>query len=142
MRRYFDLLSSKSLAEIEALFTTLKGGANPKSVKSLLAMEMVERFHSKIASQGALEHFEKVVSRKEVPDDLPEVAIPKADSLWLPKLLVDLKFCASTSEGKRMVAQGGVKIDSQVVQSENFVPKADTFVLQCGKRKYARLKLH
>lgn len=142
MRRYFDLLSSKTLGEIDALFETLKGGANPKSVKSLLAMELVERYHSKQASQGAMEHFEKVVSRKEVPDDIPEIEIPKAESIWMPKLLVDLKFCASTSEGKRMVAQGGVKVDGAALTAENYVPKADTFVLQCGKRKYARLKLH
>ncbi len=140
MRRYFDLLSNKSLTEIDGLFADLAAGKNPKSVKSLLAMEIVERFHSTAASTGAMEHFERVVSRKEIPDDIPEVDYPIKESVWLPKLLADLKFCASTSEGKRMVAQGGVKLDSQVAASENYAPTTASFVIQCGKRKFARIK--
>ncbi len=140
MRKYFDLLSARSNAEIDQVFEGLKGGQNPKAVKAALAREIVERFHSKTASEGAHEHFERVISRKELPTDLPEVTIPKADSFWLPKLLVELKFCTSTSEGKRMVAQGAVKIDEKPHTEENYVP-APSFVIQCGKRKYARIIL-
>ncbi len=142
MRRYFDLLSSKTVTEIDLLFKTLADGANPKSVKSLMAMEIVERFHSPAASVAAQDHFERVVSRKETPTDIPEVDLPKTESLWLPKLLVDLKFCASTSEGKRMVAQGAVRINETPHTQENFAPNAESFVIQCGKRKYARIKFN
>ncbi len=152
MRKYFDLLSSKSIAEIDQLFETLKGGANPKTVKSALAMEIVERYHSKSASEGALDHFERVISRKELPTDIPEQTFSGKDlanaakpaagkAIWLPALLKKLDFCASTSEAKRMIGQGAVKVNEKVVTAEDLADEGTAFVIQCGKRKYAKITL-
>ncbi len=141
MRRYYDLLSSKTIPEIAALFSELqKGALHPKQVKSDFAVEVVTRYHGADAAKEAVAHFEKVFSKKEVPDDIPEFKTSQKGEIWIPKLLVELGFCASTSEGKRMVVQGGVKIAEKVVTQEKFTP-TENFVLQCGKRKFAKVIL-
>ncbi len=143
MRRYYDLLSNRSLTEIKDLFSQMeKGALNPKEVKSQFACEMVARYHNAEAAEHAKAHFEKVFSKKELPDEIPEFSWPwKEGEIWLPKLLADLKFVTSTSEGKRMVAQGGVKIDGAVCKLEKFTPCAKSMVLQCGKRKFGKILL-
>jgi tyrosyl-tRNA synthetase len=144
LRRYFDLLSTKTNQEIAALFAELDAGKiHPKKLKSLFAMEIVERFHSKQAAGEAEASFEKIFAKKELPSDIPEFSFKAEEGkIWLPKLLNELKFVASTSEGKRMVAQGAVKIDEEVIKEENLARKAsDTFVIQSGKRKFARVKV-
>lgn len=145
LRRYYDLLSNQSLTEINQMFQAMaQGNLNPKEVKSRFACEIVARYHSTAAAEDAKAHFEKVFSKKEIPDDLHEFsyAAPSGE-IWLPKLLVDLKFVASTSEGKRMVAQGAVKIDEAPVKEEKYAVKGNqVFTLQCGKRKFGRVRLH
>ncbi len=142
LRKYYDLLSARPLSEIEPMFSEMAAGKrNPRDVKSDFAVEIVTRYHSAAAAQGAVEHFRKVFSKKEIPDDMPEsdYALEKG-ALWIPKLLQTLGFVASTTEGKRMVAQGAVKIDGTAATGENLSPPAGTpFVLQCGKRKFARV---
>jgi tyrosyl-tRNA synthetase len=140
--RYYELLSARSLKEVADMMAAMKAGSlNPKEVKSRLAVELAARFHSPEAAQQAKEGFEKVFARKEIPDEMPEFRLPwSSEAVWLPKLLVEFKFAASTSEGKRLVAQGAVKIDEAPVREENFQPKqTQTIVLQCGKRKFARV---
>lgn len=144
LRRYYDLLSTQSLAEIKEMFSGMeKGTLNPKEVKSRLACEIVERYHGDDASVGAKAHFEKVFAKKEIPADLPEFSFSCPDGeIWLPKLLADIAFVASTSEGKRMVSQGAVRIDEAQVKDEKFRPTGKReFVLQCGKRKFGRIKI-
>jgi tyrosyl-tRNA synthetase len=142
LRRYYDLLSSRPLSEIDAMFAKMKSSElNPKIVKSDLAVEIVTRYHNAEAGQSALKHFENVFAKKEIPDDIPEVSYPESEEVWIPKLLVALKFAATTSEGKRLVAQGGVKIDETPVKEEKLLKMAGkTIVLQCGKRKFAKVK--
>ena len=143
LRRYYDLLSNASLAEIKEMFAEMDSGKrNPKDVKSRFACEMVERYHNAEAATAAREHFETVFSKKELPDVLPELSWPWAGGeVWLPKLLADLKFAPSTSEGKRLVSQGAVKIDGAVCKNEKFTPSSKSIVLQCGKRKFGRILL-
>jgi len=145
MRRYYELLSGMTMPEIKELFDTLAAGKiHPKEVKSRFACEMVERFHDKAAAEGARDHFEKVFSKKELPDDMPEIAWPAPSGggeIWLPKLLADVKFAVSTSEGKRLVAQGAVKIDGTVCKDEKFTPTTNSIVVQCGKRKFGKILL-
>ena len=88
-------------------------------------------------------NFEKIFAKKEIPDVLPEFKATPADSkLWLPKLLVDIQFAASTSEGKRLVAQGAVRINEAVAKEEHYpVSGNSALVLQCGKRKFAKILL-
>ncbi len=142
MRKYYDLLSAHSSQQIEDVFQELKAGKkHPKSVKSDFAKEIVTRFHSEKAAQEAETHFEKVFSKKEIPDDIPEFQIKLENGkVWLPKLLLDINFVGSSSEGKRMIAQGAVKIDETAAREEtlSYSPK-EQIVLQCGKRKFARI---
>ncbi|MCB0417335.1 MAG: tyrosine--tRNA ligase [Bdellovibrionales bacterium] len=140
LRRYFDLLSDLSIQGIQDLFSRLEGGKeHPRDVKIRFACEMVARFHSEDAAQQAKEHFERVFSKKEIPDDIPEFAVP-AGEIWLPKLLTDLGFVGSTSEGKRLIKQGAVKADQEKVETET-IPGTQDFTLQCGKRKFARIRV-
>lgn len=144
LRRYYELLSSHGLSEIEAIFSELSAGKrHPKEIKSSFACEIVERYHSKEAAIEARAKFEKLFARKEIPDDIPEFSFVTTDGVaWLPKLLADLKFAASTSEGKRLVAQGAVRVDEAVVKSENLSKDGKaSVVLQCGKRKFAKIVL-
>ncbi|MBY0370818.1 tyrosine--tRNA ligase [bacterium] len=138
MRKYYDLLSRRTTAEIDALFAKMKEGLNPKEVKSALGVELTARFHSPEAAEGAKDAFQKVFADKGVPEDIPEHKV-KAGEVWLPALLKDLGLVASTSEGKRLVPQGGVKLDGAALSQEKHVFTAGTYVLQCGKRKFVRL---
>ncbi len=142
LRKYYDLLSTRPLSEIEPMFKAMESGAkNPRDVKSDLAVEIVTRYHNEGAGQAAVENFRKIFAQKLVPDDMPEADFTmEAGAIWIPKLLQALGFVASTTEGKRMVSQGAVKIESQVVTAEKISPAAgQAFVLQCGKRKFAKV---
>ncbi len=143
MRKYYDLLSTLSIPEIERVFAELKAGkAHPKDVKVKFACEIVTRFHDAAAAEGAKEHFERVFSKKELPTDMPEINVAwDGKPIWLPKLLTEIQFVGGTSEGKRMIGQGAVKMDEAKVEEENYTPTGKTFVLQCGKRKFARISL-
>lgn len=139
LRKYYDLLSARSTEDIESLFQKMKAGLNPKEVKSALAQEMAARFHSPEAGEAAKQGFEKVFAQKGVPDAVEERSIP-AGELWIPALLKELKACASTSDGKRLIAQGGVKLDGEALKEERVGFKSGSEVLlQCGKRKFVKL---
>lgn len=144
VKRYYELLSTKTLSEINALFADLQAGKiHPKKVKSDFAVEIITRFHNEAAAKEAVDHFERVFAKKEVPDDIPEMTLAApTGEFWIPKMLVELKMVGSTSDGKRMVEQGAVKIDSAVVKEEKLKTASGTsFVVQCGKRKFAKVKV-
>jgi tyrosyl-tRNA synthetase len=112
---------------------------NPLEAKLGLARSVVARAHGEEAAQGAEEHFTRVVREGRAPDEVPTCALPEADPVHLPVVLADC-FGLSTSEGRRLIAQGGVKVDGQVVDDLD-VPRerlAGT-VLQAGKRRFVRL---
>jgi tyrosyl-tRNA synthetase len=139
LRKYYDLLSSLSTDEIDELFAKMKAGLNPKTVKSQLAKELAARFHDDAAADAAHAGFEKVFAQKGVPDEVTERSIPSGD-IWLPALLKELQAVASTSDGKRMIAQGAVKLESEVVKQERLTfASGSTLMLQCGKRKFIKL---
>ncbi|MDB5790976.1 MAG: tyrosine--tRNA ligase [Massilia sp.] len=137
MWRYFELLSFRPMSELAALKAAVEGGANPRDAKVALAQEIVTRFHSGQAATDALADF---VNRSKggIPDDVPEVAVSGAP-LGVAQLLKAAGLCASTSEAMRMVDQGGVRIDGAVVSDKNLQVDAGSFVLQVGKRKFARV---
>ncbi|WP_426173505.1 tyrosine--tRNA ligase [Massilia sp. TWR1-2-2] len=139
MWRYFELLSFRSLADIAALKKAVAEGMNPRDAKVALAQEIVERFHSAQAATDALADF---VNRSKggIPDDVAELALSGAP-VGLPQLLKQAGLCASTSEAMRMVDQGGVRIDGVVIADKALKLDAGTFVLQVGKRKFARVTL-
>jgi tyrosyl-tRNA synthetase len=139
MWRYYELLSFRSIADIARLKEQVDGGSNPRDAKVELAKEIVTRFHSAQAADDALADF---VNRSKggIPDDVPEVAVAGAP-LGVAHLLKQTGLCASTSEAMRMVDQGGVRIDGNVVSDKALKLEAGTFVLQVGKRKFARVTL-
>jgi len=137
MWKYFELLSFRPLADIAALKAATEGGANPRDAKVALAKEIVTRFHSAQAADDALADF---VNRSKggIPDDVPEVNVSGAP-LGVAQLLKAAGLCASTSEAMRMIDQGGVRIDGGVVSDKGLQVEAGTFVMQVGKRKFARV---
>jgi tyrosyl-tRNA synthetase len=139
MWRYYDLLSFRSLADIARFKEEVAGGRNPRDIKVALAQEIVERFHSRQAAEEALADFNNR-ARGGIPDDIPEVAIGGAP-LGIGQLLKQANLCASTSEALRMVDQGGVRLDGTVIGDKALKVEAGTFVLQVGKRKFARVTL-
>ena len=139
MWRYYELLSFSSLSELAALRAEVEGGRNPRDAKVALAKEIVTRFHSAQLADDALTDF---VNRSKggVPDDVAEVAASGAP-LGVAHLLKQVGLCASTGEAMRMVDQGGVRIDGAVVTDKALQIQPGTFVLQVGKRKFARVTL-
>jgi tyrosyl-tRNA synthetase len=139
MWRYYELLSFRSLSEIAQFKKEVEGGRNPRDIKVLLAQEIVTRFHSQQAAEDALADFNNR-ARGGIPDDLPEVSLSGAP-LGIGQLLKQAGLCPSTSEALRMVEQGGVRIDGAPVSDKGLKVEAGTFVVQVGKRKFARVTL-
>ncbi|OEZ67117.1 tyrosine--tRNA ligase [Janthinobacterium sp. HH103] len=139
MWRYYELLSWRSIAELAQLKREVEEGRNPRDAKVALAQEIVARFHSQQAAEDALVDF---VNRSKggIPDDIPEVTLAGAP-LGIPQLLKQAGLCPSTSEAMRMIEQGGVRIDGTVISDKGLQVAAGEFVLQVGKRKFARVTL-
>ena len=144
MWRYFELLSSRVLQEIQQWQQEVKKGTNPRDYKVRLAMEIVERFHSKQAAETAYENFVARFQRHEIPADLTEIELKiKEKSMPLANLLKNAKLVSSTSDALRAIRQGGVKIDGEKVADEKHVIAVGTnHVYQVGKRRFARIHLN
>ncbi|VVD75862.1 tyrosine--tRNA ligase [Pandoraea morbifera] len=139
MWRYYELLSFRSLDEIAQLRRDVEGGRNPRDVKVLLAQEIVARFHSKADAERALEDF-NARAKGGVPDDIPEVSLQGAP-LGIAQLLKQAGLVPSTSEANRNIEQGGVRIDGEAVSDKGAKIDAGTYVVQVGKRRFARVTL-
>ncbi|MDX8125316.1 tyrosine--tRNA ligase [Janthinobacterium sp. GMG2] len=139
MWRYYELLSWRSIAELDQLKREVEEGRNPRDAKVALAQEIVARFHSQQAAEDALADF---VNRSKggIPDDIPEVSLAGAP-LGIPQLLKQAGLCPSTSEAMRKIDQGGVRIDGTVISDKGLQVEAGQFVLQVGKRSFARVTL-
>ncbi|VVD83586.1 tyrosine--tRNA ligase [Pandoraea iniqua] len=139
MWRYYELLSFRTLEEIAQLKQDVDGGRNPRDVKVLLAQEIVARFHSQADAERALEDF-NARAKGGVPDDIPEVSLDGAP-LGIAQLLKQAGLVPSTSEANRNIEQGGVRIDGEVVSDKGAKIDAGTYVVQVGKRRFARVTL-
>lgn len=139
MWHYFELLSFKSLQSIAQLRSSIKAGRNPRDAKVILAQEIVTRFHDARAADAALEHFERM-SRGGVPDEVPEVNVSGAP-LGIGQLLKQAGLVASSGEGLRNVEQGGVKVNGEVVSDRALKLSAGQYLMQVGKRRFARVVL-
>ncbi len=139
MWRYYELLSFRSIAEITAFKQEVTDGRNPRDIKVLLAQEIVERFHNRAAAEEAVLDFDRR-ARGGIPDVVPEISLSGAP-LGIGQLLKLANLCASSSEALRMVEQGGVRIDGETISDKGLKVEAGTFVLQVGKRKFARVTL-
>jgi tyrosyl-tRNA synthetase len=139
MWKWFTLLSFRPEAEIAALRREVEAGRNPKDAKVMLAKEITARFHSAQAADEAEADFQRRAAGG-VPDDIAEIALTGAP-LAIGALLKAAGLVPSTSEGLRMVEQGGVRIDGGVVSDKGLKVGAGTVVVQVGKRKFARVTL-
>ena len=139
MWSYFTLLSFKPLAEIAKMKEEVLSGRNPRDFKVALAQEIVTRFHDASASEKALEDFNHR-AKGGVPDDIPEITLTGAP-IGIGQLLKQANLVPSTSEAMRNVEQGGVKIDGATVSDKALKVEAGTFVVQVGKRKFAKITL-
>ncbi|MFK8012886.1 MAG: tyrosine--tRNA ligase [Marinicellaceae bacterium] len=143
MWRYFDLLSFKTNTEIQNLRQSIAEGRNPRDIKFILGLEIVERFHGKNAANQALEAFKKQFQKGAIPDDIPEIVI-KAENgeISLALLLKNAGLCVSTSDAMRMVKQNAVSINSEKVSNTKQIFKSgDKAVFQVGKRKFAKITI-
>jgi tyrosyl-tRNA synthetase len=140
MWRWYTLLSFKSEAAIAALKAEVDGGRNPKDAKVALAKEITARFHSAAAADAAEQDF---INRSKggVPDEIPEVTLSGAP-MGIGALLKAAGLAPSTSEASRLIDGGGVRVDSSVVSDKGLKLAAGTYVLQVGKRKFARVTLN
>ncbi|WP_353246680.1 tyrosine--tRNA ligase [Limnohabitans sp.] len=139
MWRWYTLLSFKSMAEIEALKKEVEGGRNPKDAKVMLAKEITARFHSAAAADAAEQDF---INRSKggVPDDIAEISLSGAP-LGIGALLKSAGLAPSTTEAGRLIDGGGVRVDSSVVSDKGLKLEAGTYVVQVGKRKFAKVTL-
>jgi len=143
MWRYFELLSFRSLEEIEALKKRVAGGANPRDAKFELAMEIVARFHDEAASRAAKEKFVARFREGAMPDDMPELTLETNDGrLGIAHLLKQAGLVSSTSEAFRMIKQGAVRIDGERIEDGALELDAGTTnIYQVGRRRFARVSL-
>ena len=139
MWRYFTLLSFRPEAEIAALKAEVESGRNPKEAKVLLAKEITARFHDARAADAAEMDF-NLRSRGGIPDEIPELTLAGAP-LGIGALLKQANLAPSSSEALRLVDGGGVRVDGSVVGDRGLKLGAGTYVLQVGKRKFARVTL-
>jgi len=139
MWRWYTLLSFRSEAEIAKLKQQVQEGRNPKDAKVMLAKEITARFHSTQAADAAEQDFTNR-SKGGIPDDIPELSIPGAP-LQIAQLLKQANLAPSTSEANRLIEGGGVRVDSSVVSDKGLKLERGTYVVQVGKRKFARVTL-
>lgn len=129
MPTYYTLLTEKVMLD-----------DHPRKLKCDLAMEIVTQYHDEESAKQAQEHFDKLFVRKELPAEMQEFEV-ETSTVWLPKLLVDLGFAPSNSEGRRLIKHGGVKIDGTPVNLEEHIFVSREAVLQCGKRRFVKIKV-
>ena len=141
MWRYYELLSDRNLADIHENRSCVETGElHPMEVKKSLAEELVARFHGAAAAQSARDYFEARYQRKSLPSDIKK-RFTAAEPTWICRLLVDLNFAKSGSEARRLIAQGAVRVDGQIISDVNFHFQGDLHkVLEVGKNRIAQVE--
>ncbi|MGV2871770.1 tyrosine--tRNA ligase [Colwellia sp. E150_009] len=141
MWRYYELLSFKPLAEIEAYKTDIEQGKNPRDVKIDLAKELIARFHDEAAATAAHQEFINRFQKGAMPDEMPELElVPEGGEIAIANLLKEADLVGSTSDAYRMIKQGAAKLDGEKITDRNLViTRGSNAVYQVGKRKFARV---
>lgn len=148
MWKYFELLSTKNLSEIEKLKDTVKKGANPRDIKFLLSEEIVERFHSLSIAKKAKESFLQRFQKGGIPEDIDLIEVSIKDiqndggEINLPRLLAHTKLVTSVSEGHRAIKAGSVRIDGEKISQISLDIQSDSeLILSQGKRRFIKVKI-
>lgn len=144
MVRYYELVTDVSLEELDNIRTGLENGTlHPRDTKMRLAHTLVRLYHGEAMADQAQNEFIKVFQQGELPDDIPEFQFEQqTEAIWLPKLLTQLMLASSSSEAKRAVQQGSVKINGEkITDTDAKLTVADGMIVQVGKRKFAKIVL-
>ncbi len=140
MWRYYELLSDRSLDEISQMKSDVENGSlHPKKAKEMLAYEITARFHDEASAKEAKEAFDNLFKQKLIPDDIPCVELESG--IWICKALVEAGISPSTSQARRDIKQGAVRIDQEKISDEQMKLDSGEYVLQVGKRKFAKAKV-
>jgi len=140
MWRYYELLSDNALSEIQLLKSQVADGLlHPMEAKKLLGSELVTRFHGANAAESARTYFETRFQKRSTPAEIRQ-QFSAPQPIWICRLIVDLKFAKSTSDARRLIAQGAVRVDGQVVSDVNFqFHDATHRIVQVGKNRIAQV---
>jgi tyrosyl-tRNA synthetase len=143
MIRYYELLSDVDLTTLQQVRDGVagrSGGRHPMDSKKALARELVTRFHGSAAARQAEEEFTQQFRQKEIPEDIPVVRMAAGGVFWICRLLVDAGLVGSNGEARRLVQQGGVKVNGEKIDNADLeVAAAGEVILQAGKRRFARV---
>lgn len=137
---YFELCTRLSLKDIKEIKNALKTGANPRNIKAKLAFEIVSLYHGKTKAIKAEKEFNQIFKEKELPTEIPEIKVASG-SVKVANLLVTTKLVSSKSEARRLIDQGGVRVDQNAIRDReaNIIPKSG-MIIQVGKRRFIKLK--
>ncbi|MHB1399838.1 MAG: tyrosine--tRNA ligase [Trichloromonadaceae bacterium] len=143
MIRYYDLLSDvdlRTLQQVKDGVAGAPGGCHPMESKKALARELVARFHGEGAAEQAAAEFVQMFKQKEVPDDIAEISFVASEPIWICRLLTEVGLVASNGEARRLIQQGGVKLDGEKIADAalELAPVGEV-VLQAGKRRFAKV---
>jgi tyrosyl-tRNA synthetase len=144
MWRYYELLSSLSLGEIEGLKAKIAAGTNPRDIKIDFAKEMIARFHSQEDAEAAHQDFIQRFQKKALPDEIPELTITiDGEEIGIANLLKEAGLVVSTSEAMRMIKQGAVKLNGKekISDTKQTFAKGSQEIYQVGKRKFAKITI-
>jgi tyrosyl-tRNA synthetase len=140
MWRYYELLSEKSLEEIATMKEEVQNGTlHPKVVKENIALELVTRFYNEELATLAKAEFDNVFKSNQLPTDMNEIEVE--EGIWICKALVDAGLEPSTSQARRDIKQNAVSIDQKKISDEKLNLTAGEYILQVGKRKFAKVKV-
>lgn len=140
MWRYYELLSEIPLNELESLKTQVESGSfHPKTAKENLALEIITRYHNAESATKAKDNFNSIFAKHNIPNDLPIIDVES--NTWICKILLNGNVVKSTSEARREIKAGAVKIDGVKLQDENIKLESGIYVLQIGKRKFLKVKV-
>ena len=140
MWRYYELLSEKSLEEIATMKEDVKNRTlHPKVAKENLALELVTRFYNEELATLAKAEFDNVFKSNQLPSDMTEIEVE--EGIWICKALVDAGMEPSTSQARRDIKQNAVSIDQKKISDEKLNLSAGEYILQVGKRKFAKVKV-
>jgi len=140
MWRYYELLSTGTLEDIADIKKRVgEGTLHPKKAKEMLAHEITARFHDEPAAEAAKVAFDNVFKANLIPDDIPEFAME--EGIWICKALVDAGIEPSTSQARRDIGQGAVRIDQEKISDNKMNFSVGEYILQVGKRKFAKIKV-
>lgn len=144
---YFELVTTVSLEQLASLKQELADGTlHPRDAKRRLARAIVTRFHDEDAARAAEEHFDRLHVQRGLPEDIPTVTLSPSSledgRIWIARLLVEAELAGGTSEARRLVTQGGVRLDGEVVKDAGLDWEAKSgVVVQVGRRRFARVEV-